>query len=130
MASTVSIRVEDDVKIGIEHFWKAHGLGTSAGLRRAVEEWWAIQQFPEILFRDGVSGRRAALREGPDVWEVIEVARGYDNDLDRLEEHFGGHLSRAALVDALRYADVYRGEIEQWMMENRRVGQLIEAGLR
>lgn len=63
------------------------GEGPSIGLRRVVEEWWALQHFPGIEFRDGVSGRRAALREGPDVWDVVMVARDLDNDLERLFTH-------------------------------------------
>ena len=64
----------------MEEFWRAHGEGPSSGLRRVAEEWWAMQRFPAIAFRDGVSGRRARLRGGPDVWEVVAVWRDYDPD--------------------------------------------------
>jgi hypothetical protein len=35
-----------------------------------------MEDHPGIVFRDGPSGRRAALASGPDVWEVIETLRG------------------------------------------------------
>ncbi len=39
-----------------------------------------MQEFPAIEFRDGVSGHRAGIRGGPDVWEVVRVARDYGSD--------------------------------------------------
>jgi len=33
---------------------------------------------PGIVFKDGPSGRRAALAFGPDVWEVVKVLRELD----------------------------------------------------
>jgi hypothetical protein len=33
---------------------------------------------PGIVFKDGASGRRAAIAFGPDVWEVIKVLRELD----------------------------------------------------
>jgi hypothetical protein len=31
-----------------------------------------------VLFKDGPSGRRAALAFGPDVWEIVKVLREID----------------------------------------------------
>ncbi len=106
-------------------FWEKQGEGPSVGLRRTVEEWWALQQFPAIEFRDGVSGRRAALREGPDVWEIEMVARDYGNDVGRLEAHFGGRLSREALSQALAYVERFPEEIDKWIMENERIARFL-----
>ncbi len=33
---------------------------------------------PGVVFKDGPSGRRAALAFGPDVWEVVKVLREVD----------------------------------------------------
>ena len=45
-----------------------------------------MEHYPAIAFRDGVSGRRAILRSGPDVWEVVMVARDYGDDRNALRE--------------------------------------------
>ena len=118
-------RLPDWLVRALHTFWREHGEGPSVGLRRTVEEWWALQEFPAIEFRDGVSGRRAALREGPDVWEVAMVARDYRGDMGRLETHFGSHVSRDALTQALAYAARFPEEIDQWITENERVGRFL-----
>lgn len=33
---------------------------------------------PGVVFKDGPSGRRAALAFGPDVWEIVKVLREID----------------------------------------------------
>lgn len=118
-------RLPDWLERALRTFWQEHGEGPSVGLRRTVEEWWALQHFPAIEFRDGVTGRRAALRDGPDVWEVAMVARDYGGDVARLETHFGGHLSRDALTQALAYAARFPEEIDNWITENERVARFL-----
>lgn len=118
-------RLPDWLERAFRAFWRERGEGPSVGLRRSVEEWWATQQFPAIEFRDGVSGRRAALRGGPDVWEIAMVARDYGGDLGRLAAHFGGRVSRDALGQALAYAARFPEEIEHWVNENERVARLL-----
>lgn len=118
-------RLPDWLERALRAFWGQRGEGPSVGLRRTVEEWWALQQFPAIEFRDGVSGRRAALREGPDIWEVAMVARDYGNDVERLGAHFGGRISRDALSQALAYAERFPEEIDHWITENERVARFL-----
>ena len=118
-------RLPDWLDRALRVFWKAHGEGPSVGLRRAIEEWWTAQELPSIEFRDGVSGRRAGLKGGPDVWEVIVVARDVGHDLVRLDAHFGGHLSQNALRQALAYAERFPDEIDRWITENERVARLL-----
>jgi len=57
---TMSARMDNWLKESLEEFWRARGERPSTGLRRVAEEWWAMQQFPAIVFHDGVSGRRIA----------------------------------------------------------------------
>lgn len=37
-----------------------------------------MAEHPGIVFKDGPTGRRAALAFGPDVWEVVKVLREVD----------------------------------------------------
>ena len=43
---------------------------------RLIDEGLRMEAHPGIVFRDGPSGRRAALAAGPDVWEVAGLLRG------------------------------------------------------
>ena len=122
--ATMTARIEDWLKSDVEDFWEAHGEKPSPGLRRVIQEWWATQRFPEITFRDGVSGRRAVLRNGPDVWEVAMVAPGYRHDTAAISAHFAG-INQQALDQALAYAARFPDEISAILTENARVERLL-----
>jgi hypothetical protein len=94
-------------------------------MRRVAEEWWAMERFPAIRFRDGVSGRRAVLRDGPDVWEIVRVARAYGPNRKGFYEHFEPHVGREALDQALSYAERFPAAVERMIAENERVEKLL-----
>jgi hypothetical protein len=120
-----STRLADWLEQEVRTFWEEHGEGSSVGLRRVVEEWWALQHFPALEFREGVSGRRAGLRGGPDVWEVVMVARDYSDDLDELTAHFGGRISPDALQQVIAYVEWFAEEVNGWIDENGRIGRKV-----
>ena len=124
---TLTARMDGWLRDEIVSFWKAHGEGPSSALRHVAEEWWAIQQFPAITFRDGVSGRRAVLRGGPDVWEVALVVREYGVDRDGFYEHFAPHVEPSALDQALQYAEAFPEEVRALIADNERLEALLQA---
>ncbi|MGH7475254.1 MAG: hypothetical protein ACRELD_03110 [Longimicrobiales bacterium] len=117
--------MDDWLKERLEAFWREHGERPSTGLRRVAEEWWAMQEFPAISFQDGVSGRRARLRGGPDVWEVVAVWRDYSGDREGFYEHFAPYASRDVLDQALGYAERFGEEIETMIEQNQRLERLV-----
>jgi hypothetical protein len=119
----MSTRVDRWLRDDIRAFGRRQREGPSEALRRIAREWWAMDRFPDIEFRDGVTGRRAGLRDGPDVWEVIMVWREYDPDREGLARHFGGRIPPEALGQALEYHRVFRDEIEALLDENRRLAE-------
>lgn len=122
---TMSTRLDDWLKESLEEFWRARGERPSTGLRRVAEEWWAMQEFPAVVFHDGVSGRRARLRGGPDVWEVVSVWRDYAPDRDAFYGHFAPYIDRTALDQALAYTERFEGEIEAMIDQNQRMERLL-----
>lgn len=122
---TVTARLDDWLNEEIRQFWRELGEGPSAGIRRVVEEWWTTQRFPLLEFRNGVAGRRAGVRGGPDVWEIVMLARDYGGDRDALHEHFGGLLSREPLDQALEYAERFPEPIEVMLANNTRMERLL-----
>jgi hypothetical protein len=121
----MSARLDDWLKESLEEFWRAHGERPSTGLRRVAEEWWAMQRFPAIFFHDGVSGRRARLRGGPDVWEVVSVWRDYAPERAAFYEHFAPYVDRDVLDQALSYAERFEEEIEAAVRQNERLERLV-----
>lgn len=121
----LTARLDEWLKQEIVNFWGTHGEGPSTALRLVATEWWAMQEFPAIAFRDGVSGRRAVLRGGPDIWEVVRVARQYGSKRDELHNHFAPHVDPAAVDQAIAYAERFAAEIDGLIAENERVEALL-----
>jgi hypothetical protein len=46
--------------------------------QRLIDEGLRMADHPGVIFKDGPTGRRAALASGPDVWEVIKFLREID----------------------------------------------------
>src|ERR1700722_8391319 len=60
----------------------SRSVSTSALAEELIEEGLRLRRHPLIVFRHGVSGRRAGLVDGPDVWEVIGGIVGGDVSVD------------------------------------------------
>lgn len=113
-------RLPREIEAELEARFKPLDWSPSEGLRAVVREWLALQRYPSLEFRDTAFGRRAAVRGGPEVWEVAQVA-GDGGEVDAgLESHFGW-VPRAALEDALAYADAFPAEIRRIVERNRRL---------
>jgi GNAT superfamily N-acetyltransferase len=70
-----------------------------------------------IHFRSGPAGRRPALVDGPDVWEVIRVVRNVEATGERAVEEAAQWLGlgRDRVEAALRYYAEYGPEIDDWI---------------
>src|SRR5215475_12121923 len=90
------------------------GSSVSALAQRLVDEGLRMTDHPGVIFKDGPSGRRAALAYGPDIWEVIKFLREIDERgpaaIDAAAEVFAADTSRIAT--AISYYGDYAGEID------------------
>lgn len=109
----------------LRRFFGEHKLGPSEGLRRVADEWWVMENFPAIEFRDDPFGRREALRSGPEVWEVVMVQRDYGEDRRGLETHFAD-IPAEHLDQALSYYRRFPERIDAMIKENERVARFLE----
>ena len=66
-----SARFDRDVAARLEARSARAGVNKSKLAERYVDEGTRMDEHPGIVFRDGPTGRRAALAGGPDVWEVV-----------------------------------------------------------
>lgn len=87
---------------------------------------------PGVVFKDGPSGRRAALAYGPDVWEVVKFLREVDERgpaaLDAAAEVFAVDASR--IGTAISYYGSCRDEIEAEMSDADEASARAEAAWR
>jgi sarcosine oxidase gamma subunit len=90
------------------------GSDTSALAQRLVDEGLRMADHPGVVFKDGPTGRRAALAYGPDVWEIVTFLREVDERgaaaLDAAAEVFAVDVSR--ITTAVIYYGDYREEID------------------
>jgi hypothetical protein len=85
-----------------------------------------------VIFKDGPSGRRAALAYGPDVWEVIEFLREVDERgpaaIDAAAEVFA--IGTSQISTAISYYGDYVGEIDAEIADAEEASRQAEAAWR
>ena len=88
-----------------------------------------MRRHPQVMFRDGAAGRRAALIGGPDVWEVVGGLVGGDvppaKRVDRAVGLLG--LRREQVEAALAYFAEFTAEIDAQVAANRAAAEDAEA---
>jgi hypothetical protein len=114
MAAT-SYRLDDDLKRRLAERAAAEGVTETALVTRVLDEALKTASHPDIVYRDGATGRRAALAGGPDVWEVVAAVRHAPGDGDA---KVAGAAVQTALPErliraAVNFAAAYPEEIEQ-----------------
>jgi hypothetical protein len=115
-----SYRLDPMIKSRLHRQAKAEGISERALLERLVAEGLDILHHPGIVYRDGPTGRRAALAVGPDVWEVVSALRYTDGAEEQrvaaLAEQFGLHTRHVRA--AIDFAAVHREDIEAQVAAN------------
>jgi hypothetical protein len=114
----MSIRFDDDVLDRLRRRARSVPGATPSGLvQQLVDEGLRMTEHPGILFKDGPSGRRAALALGPDVWEVVKAVREVDERDDAAIEAVAEllNLPRHRVLVAIDYYVRYREEIDRQM---------------
>jgi len=86
-------------------------------INRDVDEGLSMEDHPGIHFRSGPAGRRPALVDGPDVWEVIRVVRNVEATGERALEEAAQWLGLDGdrVEMALRYYAEHGPEIDDWI---------------
>jgi hypothetical protein len=106
---------------------------SAAGLaQRLIDEGLRMADHPGVIFKDGPSGRRAALAYGPDVWEVIKFLREVDERgpaaIDAAAEVFAVDAGRVGT--AINYYGDYPDEIDAEIAEADEASARAEAAWR
>jgi hypothetical protein len=129
---TFSARWNTDVLDRLKHRSELAGTNKSRLAERYVDEGTRMDEHPGVIFREGPTGRRAALPGGPDVWEVMATlksgrARGQAAiafTAELLE------LTDSQVRAAVRYYVVFADEIDRRIALNSEDADEAEAAWR
>lgn len=90
---------------------------TAEHAARLIEEGLRMEAHPGIIFKEGPTGRRPAIANGPDVWEIIKfISEAEDRGAAALEtaaEIF--NLDPGQVNAAVSYYGDYKEEIDDWI---------------
>ena len=121
MTSPLSIRFDRALLERLRRRAAAQDSTPSGLAQRLVDEGLRQQEHPGIVFKDGPSGRRAALVAGPDVWEVVAAVRASGAKDERRAGKVAAEqltLTPPQVRLALDYYGSYPDEIDAQITEN------------
>ena len=100
-----SIRMSPRTLARLDLGARRRGEAKSRTAERLIDEGLRMEDHPGIVFKDGPSGRRAALAFGPDVWQVVKVVKEFGSIGEQAIAGAAewGNLSHAQVNVALRY---------------------------
>lgn len=75
MPAAKSFRLPEDLAERLARRATEEGVSQTELVASLLDEGLKTRAFPGIVYRDGPTGRRAAVAVGPDVWEVIATVR-------------------------------------------------------
>lgn len=75
MPAAKSFRLPEELARRLADHARSEGISQTELVVSLLDEGLKVRGFPGIVYRDGPTGRRAALAVGPDVWEVIGTVR-------------------------------------------------------
>ncbi|BBZ50958.1 hypothetical protein H7H82_20200 [Mycobacterium heidelbergense] len=122
VARATSYRLDPAVKSRLERQAAAEGITERALLERLVTEGLDTSHHTGVVYRDGPTGRRAALAVGPDIWEVASALRytkgSPEQRVAALAEQFDLHPRH--IRTAIDFAATHRSVIEEEIAANDR----------
>lgn len=130
MAHPISIRFHDaSVADRLKSEASTRERSASALAEELIDEGLRMRRHPRIVFRDGPSGRRAALASGPDVWEVVSGVIGGDvPPAERIERAVEvSAIGRDQVEAAFTYYAEFTEEIDERIARNQVAADEAEA---
>jgi len=107
------LRVEALTLAGLDRLARQTGTSRNALAERYLAEGAQMDEFPQIFFRDGDLGRRAALiGTRLDVWQVMDTVRNHDNSIDQAADYLNLPVQRVRA--AVRYYAANRVEVDDF----------------
>jgi uncharacterized protein (DUF433 family) len=129
MTKQFSVRVATSVFAELERRAREVAESRNALAGRYIAEGVRLDEHPDISFRDGVLGRRAALAGTRlDVWQVMQTVRAHDNSVENAADYLTLPVSKVRA--AVRYYAAYREEIDEVAARETAAAERAEAAWR
>lgn len=120
MSKVVSARLQDETFQRLNRIARVLDKTPSDTVATLVEESLRSIEFALIEFHSSGLGRQAFMKGSSlAVWEVVEVARGYDMDVEKVADHFKRPLTWVKA--AFNYAEAYPEEIQLAIQDHEAV---------
>jgi uncharacterized protein (DUF433 family) len=114
-----SLRLPEETVKEVESLASSTGKDFSGLARDLLEEAVKLRRCPGITFADGPAGRRARIAgTGIEVWELIAVFKGLEEDYEKLKEAYHW-LSEQQIRAALSFYALYPKEIDTRIESNK-----------
>lgn len=106
-----SFRMTSRVLDQLEGQARLHDLSSNALAQRLIDEGLKIAEHPQICFREGAAGRRAALAGTRlDIWQIVETLRANDNSIEEAAGYLD--LPENKVQAAVRYYGEFQDEVD------------------
>ena len=94
------------------------GATPSGVAQQLIDEGMRMSELPGIVFKDGPSGRRAAIVAGPDIWEVITFLAESEERGELAVEAAAEVLAlpQSRIRVALDYYSAYGAEVDRQIL--------------
>lgn len=116
-----SIRMSPRTLARLDLGAQRRGEAKARTAERLIDEGLRMEDHPGIVFKDGPTGRRAALAFGPDVWQVVKVVKEFGSTGEQAIAGAveWGNLSQAQVNVALKYYGDFPEEVDARIAFNR-----------
>lgn len=113
----LSLRIGADVFDRLEAESRRTKQSRSELVKTLIDEGLRMEAHPGIVFRPGPAGRRPALADGPDVWEVARAYRDLQASGEEATRRVAKltSLSLQQVRTAVQYYADYQEEIDEWI---------------
>jgi hypothetical protein len=109
-----SFRLSEELLERVDAEAAASGTSATALVTSLLDEGLKSRRFPGVVYRAGPAGRRAALANGPDVWEIVRAVRRTpgqgEQRLQRVADETGLGLDQVRL--AVNFYSAYPEEVD------------------
>ncbi len=114
MPRPTSFRLPEDLLDRLDAASRAGKTSVTSLVAALLDEGLKTRRFPGIVYRDGPAGRRAALLDGPDVWEVVRDLRHTPGKGTARVEHLAAEvgLPAARICLAVDFYAAFADEVD------------------
>ena len=128
MSRPTSLRLPDEVRTRLDDESRRIASAPSSLAVVLIDEGLKMRRFAGIVFRDGPTGRRAGLANGPDVWEIVRDLKRHGADDDPISAVAEETGLAPKLIDlAADYYATFPAEIDDRIAADVRAAEELRA---